>query len=378
VNNLRLKLIVGGVVGLLILLTFVLIFDTKRVRGNQVGVKEGWWSGVANEPFGPATYFIWPWESITVYDAGNQVFVMNDRTQAAGEKNKGRDMDSYLVQSSDSQDMHLNLMVQWRIDPAHVVQLHKMVVGDTIEEKVLRPVLLRVVKDHATVKKALDVYSGAGLVNLQQEIEKKLNEPDGELRQRGIIIDSFVIEHIKLDPEYVKEITARQVAVMKELRAAQEEKAALAMSLKAKAEARADYEKQVVEADRDAKVKVVAATAAAEQQVLAAEAEKKKSVLAAEAEKESGELKAQAILALGKANAESEKLKFSAYSAPGAEIYAKIQIADSMSKAFGNIKGYLPENMSIFTLGNNFQQAVENVMGGRAVPVPVAPGPAKK
>lgn len=134
----------------------------------------------------------------------------------------------------------------------------------------------------------------------------------------------------------------------------------------------------MVEADRDAKVKVVAATAAAEQQVLAAEAEKKKSVLAAEAEKESGELKAQAILALGKANAESEKLKFSAYSAPGAEIYAKIQIADSMSKAFGNIKGYLPENMSIFTLGNNFQQAVENVMGGRAVPVPVAPGPAKK
>jgi regulator of protease activity HflC (stomatin/prohibitin superfamily) len=370
-NNLRLKLIVGGFAGLMVLCVFALIFDTAKVRGNQVGVKEGWWTGVSNDPLGPGTYFIWPWEKVQVYDAGNQVFVMNDRTPQQGEKNKGRDTDSYLVQSSDSQDMHLNLMVQWRIDPAHVVNLHKMVGPDNIEERILRPTMLRVVKDAATVKKALDVYSGAGLVSLQSEIEKALNDPKGELRERGIIIDSFVIEHIKLDPEYVKEITARQVAVMKELRAAQEEKAALAMSLKAKAEARADYEKQVVEAERDAKVKVTAAEAAAQQQVLAAEAEKKKTVLAAEAEKESGELKAAAILAVGKATAESEKLKLSAYSAPGAELFTKIEVAKSLGVAYSGIKGYLPESMNIFTLGNNYQQALENVLSGRAVPVPV-------
>jgi uncharacterized membrane protein YqiK len=176
-----------------------------------------------------------------------------------------------------------------------------------------------------------------------------------------------VIEHIKLDPEYVKEITARQVAVMKELRAAQEQKAAEAMALKARAEARADYEKQVVEAERDAKVRVLAAEAAQEQEVLKAKGEAQKTVLAANAEKEAGEAKAAAILAVGRATAESEKMKFGAFSAPGAELYTKIQVAESMAKAFSGIQGYIPENMSVYTLGNGFQQALENIMGGKAV-----------
>lgn len=357
------KLVVIAVVLLLSVTTFFLVTDIVTIKGSEVGVKEDWWTGVQDEPLRPGTYFVKPWESVHTYSTAVRVFVMNDKTPDEGETNAGRKIDSYLVQSKDSQDMHLSLQVQWRIDPAHVVDLHKTVGPENIEERVLRPTLLRVVKDQATVKEAIQAYSGAGLVTLQQDIEKDLNNTEGELRDRGVIVDSFVIEHIALDAEYVQEITARQIAIQRELRAVQEEKAAQAEALKAKAVAQADLNKAVVEAERDKQVQVLKAEADNAQEVLKAEAEKQKVVLAAEGEKESGELKAAAILAIGTATAESEKLKFSAYSAEGAETYARIQVANAMADAFGNIQGYLPENMQVFTLGESFMSAVENVVG---------------
>jgi len=359
-TELKIKLaFVGG--GLLFLIVFMfLAFDVVPIHGNQVGVKEHWWYGVQEDPLPPKTYFVWPWERIQPYSTSVQVFVMNDKSEDGIAD--GRNHDSYLVQSKDSQDMRLSLQIQWRIDPTQVVNLHKKIGPKAIEELALRPTLLRVVKNKATMMEAIEAYAGSGLVTLQQEIEKELSDPKQELAQRGIVVDSFVIEHIRLDPDYVKEITARQIAIQKEQRSVQEEKAAQAEALKAKAVAQADLNKAVVEAERDKQVAVLKAEAENEQVILAAEADKKKLVLAAEGEKESGELKAQAILAIGKATAESETLKYKAYGTPGAETFAKIQIANSMAKAFGNIKGYLPESMNVYTLGRSFTDAVENLV----------------
>ena len=356
-------------VGLLsVVITFFAITDIKTIKGSEVGVKEDWWRGVQDEPLRPGTYFVKPWESIQSYSTAVQVFVMNDRSSE--ESGVGRQTDSYLVQSKDSQDLHLSLQVQWRIDPAQVVTIHKNVGPENIEERLLRPTMLRIVKDEATMREAIDAYSGLGLVELQKAIETDLNNPEGELRARGVIVDSFVIEHIALDPDYVKEITARQIAKQKELRANQEEKAATAEAAKAKAVAQADYETALVEAERDKAVQVLAAEANNEQEVLKAEAEKQKVVLASEAKKESGENEAVAILAIGKATAEAKQLEFAAYGAQGADLYARIQIADAMAEAFGGIKGYLPENMQIFTLGENFLDTVENVVGAGKAALP--------
>lgn len=359
-TKMKVKLAFVGI-GLLIATVFVFsAFDVVPIHGNQVGVKEHWWNGVQEDPLPPKTYFVWPWERIQPYSTSVQVFVMNDKAEddAVG----GRKQDSYLVQSKDSQDMYLSLQIQWRIDPTHVVNLHKKIGPKAIEELALRPTLLRVVKNKATMMEAIEAYAGSGLVMLQQEIEKELSDPKQELAQRGIVVDSFVIEHIRLDPDYVKEITARQIAIQKEQRSVQEEKAAQAEALKAKAVAQADLNKAVVEAERDKQVAVLKAEAENEKVILQAEADKKKLVLAAEAEKESGELKAQAIIAIGEATAKAETLKYKAYGEPGAETYARIQIAESMSKAFGNIKGYLPESMNVYTLGSSFMDAVENMV----------------
>jgi regulator of protease activity HflC (stomatin/prohibitin superfamily) len=383
----QVRLIVVGAVLLLGTVFTVAMFDITPIHGNEVGVKETWFHGVEKDPLLPYTYFVLPWERVTPYTTSVRVFVMNDKSTNRGtdaQVDVGRENDVYAVSSKDNQEMKMSLQVLWRLDPTKVVDLHKTVGHDNIADKILRPILLRVVKDNATTREAINAYSGEGLVKLQQDIEKSLNDETGELRQHGVIIDNFVIEHLGLDPDFLREITLRQVATQKKLRADAEEKAAQADALKAKAVARADYEKQVVEAERDKAVKVLAAEATNEQSILAAEAEAKKVTLAAEADakkvalsaeaeakkvvisaqakKDAGELEAAGILAVGKATAEAEKLKFSAYGATGAEVYARIEVAKSLAMAFGNIKGYLPENMQIITLGDNFLKSVENVV----------------
>lgn len=358
------KVLIGVGVGIGVFFLLTLLFTLSKVTtvaGNQIGVMETWMGGVQDSPLPPRTYWCLPWQTVYKYSIATQVFVMND-VPGDSELHNGRERDSYLVQSKDSQDMHLSLQVQWRVDPEHVVILHKTVGPTGIEEVVMRPALLRIVKDEATTREAIEAYSGDGLVKLQQDIERDLSDPAGELRGKGIIVDSFVIEHIRLDADYVAEIKARQVAIQKEQRAVQEEKAAQAEALKAKAIAQAALNTAVVKAESDKQVQVLKAEAENEQEILKAEAEAKKVVLAAQAEKDSGELKAASILAIGTANAESEKLKFSAYSAEGADVYAKIQIATALGNSLSGIKGYLPENMNVFTLGESFSKAVENVV----------------
>lgn len=365
---LTIVLLIGGIIATM------LLFEITTVHGNEYGVKETWGDGVVADPLAPKTYFLFPGftQKIYTYDMAMQVWVMNDKSNAA-ERAEGRAADSYLVQSKDQQDMRISLQVQWQRDPAHVVQLHK-IARDAVEERLLRPEVMRIVKDEATKRTALEAYSGEGLVALQNAIESRLADVNGELRQRGVHVAKFVVEHIGLDPKYTEQIVARQVAIQAKLRADEETKTAFAQAEKAKADAQANYEKVIVEAKRDKEQgilmaekekqqKVLAAEASARQVELAAEAEKNQNVLRAEGDKTSGELRASAIIALGRAEAEAKKLQLSAYAVPGADAFVKVEVSKQMALAFQNIKGYLPEGMNVTLLAEQFDKGVSVLVG---------------
>lgn len=334
------------------------------VKGSYMGVQESWVSGVLEEPLAPRTYLLFPGfvYNIYQYDMSARIFVMNDRPSLTERFAEGRELDSYLVQSKEGQDMKVSLNVRWRIDPEYLVKLHRTVRSD-FEEKLLRPELLRVVKDNATVLEAIKAYSGEGLVTLQNVIQTQLRSANSELARQGIIIENFVIETIELDKEYIGEIKSRQVAVQREIRAKAEEKAALAEAQRAKAVAQADYERAIVNAQRDKEVGILDYKKRAEQEVLQAEAAKRKVVLGAEAEKESGELRAQAIKAIGAAEAEAKKMALSAYAVPGADNFVRVEVAKNMAEAFKNISGYLPSDLKVNLLSNSFLEAVQAVIG---------------
>lgn len=380
----NIKFVVSGIVLLIAAVVSIMMVKIVTIEGNQLGVLETWHDGVQSTILQPKTYFLFPGPARTVYkyDASSQVFVMNDK-QTHTEGTKGRvTPDAYLVQSQEGQDMKISLNLRWRIDPSKLVSIHKTVNTD-IEEKIIRPVVMRVVKDEATKMKAIDAYSGESLVRLQSNIQTALTgSGEGrELSERGVIVENFVIEHIELDPAYIAEIKQKQIATQKTLRSVEEQKAADAQALVAKSLAQADYNKQVVEAERDAKVKVTAAQAANESEIIAAKAQQQKTVLAAQGEQQKQILEAEGkqkamiaiaegTLAQGKAEANARELMLKAYAVPGAESWVRVEVAKSVSSAFQNVKGYLPSDMKINFLTDNFNKSVDALTGNPIINVP--------
>ena len=370
----KIKIGIAAFGTILTLIITSLFLQIAKIEGNQLGVKETWGEGVLPEPLPPKTYILFPAFLYTIhkYDMGVQVYAMNNQ-DGAEEFAEGRKSDAYVVQSKDQQDMTISLRIQWRRLPNTLVDLHKNARNE-VEERVIRPALLNIVKNQATLLTALEAYSGEGLVKLQLDILKKLQE--SEELGRFIKVENFVIESIGLDSAYVEQIKAKQVAVQEKLRADEETKAAFAKAEKAKAVAQADYEKTIVEARRDkekgileaekkAQQQVLAAEAEAKQVALQAEAEKNRNVLIAEGEKEAATNRAQAIIALGTAEAESQKLKLSAYAVEGSDAFVRIEVARSMSDAFKNISGYLPEGMTVNLLSESYDKGVSLLVGDK-------------
>lgn len=392
-NSNSIKLVASAIILVIVLVLGFTSIKIVTVEGNQLGVKETWSEGVAEAILQPKTYFLFPGWSQTVYkyDASSRVYVMNDKsTGEEGKVSQGREKDAYLVQSQEGQDMKISMNLRWRIDPAKLRSIH-MTVNQDIEEKLIRPVVLRVVKDKATQLKAIYAYSGEGLVQLQANIQSALSGNDAiegkELRERGIIVENFVIEHIALDPKYVEEIVKKQIAVQSQLRAVEEQKAAEADALVAKAKAQADLNTQVVAAERDAQIVVlkakaaaeqvtvnataqaaqvtIAAKAQAEQVVVAAEAAKKQAEMAGEGKKLGMTAEAEGILAVGRAEAQAKQLMIDSYKAAGPDAYAKIQIAQSLAEGTKGIQGYLPNNFNPTIITGNFMDGVQAILGVR-------------
>ncbi len=372
-------------VAVALLIVSILVVKVRSVDGNEVGVVQTW-GGIDPVVRRNGTYFLFPgWsQQMYTYDIGVQTYVMNDKNNKE-EVAEGRQSDAYVVQSKDQQDMKISLRVQWRRLPDKIIELHQYAPSQ-VEERILRPVLQSVVKNHATQLTALDAYSGLGLVTLQSDILKALRA-DEELR-KYVAIDGFVIEHIGLNKEYTDQIVARQVAVQEKLKADEQTKASLAKAEKAKADAQADYEKTLVEARRDKEKEILAQQAVSEKAIIAAnanaknlvttqQAEAEKIVIAAkaeasrnisisEAQKQADINRAVGIEAVGKATADANKSLLASYAVPGSDLYTKIQVAKSLSDGFAGVKGYLPQNVTYNTVAENFNKGVSLLVGESA------------
>jgi len=376
------KLIVSAILLLIVGVISLLAIKVVTIDGNELGVEETWTGGVQNTILQPKTYVLFPGFEYTIYkyDASLQKFVMNDQTPATGEESSGRTQDAYKVQSTEGQDMTISMNLQWRIDPNFLVQIHKTIRSD-IEEKLIRPALMRVVKDEATTRKAIEAYSGEGLVSLQRDIQSQLSlqhstNGDPTLAEQGIIVENFVIEHIDLDPKYIEEIKLKQIAVQQQLRAVEEQKAADAQALVAKSVAQADYNTKLVQQQLLATNQVIQAEADNQKAVIAAEAEQQKQTLEAEGKEAAMEAIANGTLAQGKAVAAANKLLLESYAVQGSDAYVRVKVAEQVANAFQNIRGYLPSDMKVNLLTGNFDAAVDSLTGNPIVhPAPIAAQP---
>jgi len=256
----KIVVIVGLVLALVVGISVVKV---RTIDGDEMAVLEDW-NGVRKEPIGPGTYFFvmnpltHGQVSVYPYKTGMQLYVMNDKDNGE-EIAEGRIADAYVVQSSDQQDMRISMRMQWKRRPDKLVNLHMNSRKNVVEENIIRTPFLNIVKNQATLRTALDAYSGPGLVSLQDDILKNLRTSKE--------LNDYI--------EVVDQIVARQVAVQERLKNIEQTKAAEAAAEKAKAVAQADYEKTLVEARRDKEKGILDAERIAQQNVLRAEADAK-------------------------------------------------------------------------------------------------------
>lgn len=376
-------LLIGALVAVILLLILVKIV---HVDGNEIGVLETWSDGVVSEPLQPKTYVFLPGfnKSVYTYPTSGRVFVMNDKGDKDEPFAEGRHFDVLQVNSLDNQQVRFHVTLTWRVDPTKVVQIHKNY-RDNIEERLIRAEIVDAVGRKATLQNAIDLYSGQKLNDLRDSVTSELKNPNGKLAQSGVVVDKFVIEKPKLNPEYEKVIEARQLAIAQESQAKEQKKANEALAEAAKAAALKKQFEEVVQAETDKKRKILEQEASAEQTIikakadaaniivaqeaeakrvaLAAEAEKNRNVLIAQGEKEAGLARAAAIEAIGQAEANALKLKLGAYATAGADGYVKIQVAQNMAEAFKGIKGYLPQGMSVNLLADQYDKGVSLLVG---------------
>lgn len=333
-NKLLLKLLGGGF-GLLVM--FLFLFRWQHVEGNERLVTQDWKNGLSEETVGPGTYFYVPFKTtIYKYNVGTEKFIMGKKELYSGTGSDTVNFPAYTITTGGSgkeQPASFSVTLQYHLDPRKLVQLHKEAQAK-YEDLVIKPSLTRIISDLATTQTVLNFYSGEGRVSLQRNIEKAIAQHPA-LEPVGIVVDTFVIDEIELDKEYVAEITGRQLASQKKLRAIEETLAAEEDAKRVQAVAGADKLKKVVEAE-----------ASKETRIKAAEAQAQETRLAAEASRFQKEQDAKGLLAQGYATAEvAEKSRNAKYAGePGARA-AQVEMAIARVEMFKNmaINGVIPE-----------------------------------
>lgn len=70
---------------------------------------------------------------------------------------------------------------------------------------------------------------------------------------------------------------------------------------------------------------------------------------------------------MGKAEAASKELLLKAYDVKGADAWVKVEVSKNIAAAFGNIKGYLPSDMKVNLLTDNFVKSVDSITGNPVI-----------
>ncbi len=246
-----------------------------NIEGHQAGILETC-DGVSKDVLQPGTHFFQPFcREVYVYHVGTQLFTMKGDGKAVAEgQTPAGDEPCLRVKIKGGQEACLDIRTEYEIDRRHLPDLHKAV-KDQYEQVILRPAVIRATKNRATVMIADAIYADETQVALEKHVEEELLKDD-DLKRAGIILHSFIIEAVHLDPKYESEVKEIELAA-----AAQE----TAKRTAAQAQAQVEQARANADAAKIGKVKE------------------------AEGQQEAAILEAKGILAKGEAQARVEFLK---------------------------------------------------------------------
>lgn len=337
----KLFTVLGGAGLLTALIGFFMMVGWTKIEGNERVVVQDWRAGVEENILGPGTSFYVPFTTTHYsYNVGTEKFIMGDSDLYNGEGSEYVDYPAFKVTTGGKgkeQPAEFSITLQYRINPTNLVKLHNTAQSN-YEDLIIKPALTRIISDQATKLQVLDFYSGTGRVNLQKNIELAITDHPS-LSEVGILVETFVIDRISLDKAFVSEITGRQLATQKKLRAIEEAKAAQETAKQVEAEAQAEKLKRIVQAEALKQEKIKAAEASNESRILAAKAQAEEIREKASADRFRKEQDAKGALALGIAEAKvAKEKKMSKYDGTAGARQAAVEIEQAKTERLKNAK----------------------------------------
>jgi regulator of protease activity HflC (stomatin/prohibitin superfamily) len=286
----------AGVAGLSFVILLIAAFQFigfVEVKGHQAAVVEvfydvpllGLTRGVQEDVLGPGRHFYIPLlQKPYTYNVGTDNFIMGKPKYYTGKGTDYVDFPALEIKCGgrgQEQPATFSVTLQYQLDTNSLTKMHKRA-QKHYKDRIIKPALTNIIKNLTVEQHVLEFYTGHGYNDLQKQIEHSIAN-NKVLSELGIVVNTFVIDQIDLDPKYEEEIRERQLATQRKLKENELKKAADAEAIRKEAEANANK-----------LVRIKAAEAAKEERIKAAEADKREKVLAAEAKKQQVELNAEA------------------------------------------------------------------------------------
>ena len=302
------KLMFMGVILLVCAVVFVVSFR-HQTSSTEVGVRVIKWSpfkkgGIVGQVYAPgATYFFPPvinaWYT---YDTRLQNMEM---TAAARGARRGKD--DLVFKTIDGNDIALDVIIAYRLDPEMAPGLLENVGHNNreVEEKLVRPLTRNITREQFGELKTEDFYVANKRTGKAEDVKKALNSV---LNGYGVIVESVLPRDYRFNAAYQRAIEEKKVADQ--------------MAERFKSEANATVEEY--------RQRLQLAQGEVNKMVAEADGEYAKAKIAADAYYEQQELIAQAVEAEGKAQAQGIEKMVAALNNTGGTTMVKLRIAEAL------------------------------------------------
>lgn len=353
-NRMHALRIVGRVAAGIVLLVLVTGCVPRSTGPTEVGVRTRKFAllgkkGVDEQVYAPgSTFFFVPFLSDwNTFDTRLNTLDMSGM-ETKGDRT-GRD--DLLFKTVDGNDISLDIVVSWRIDPkkAPMILQDVAVNMDELKENIIRTVTRSKPRDLFGELRTEDFYLADKRSEKAKEVVKALNDI---LNPYGVIVENVGTSDYRFNPEYQKAIEERKVA---------EQRVEVAKSKK-----RATIEEYLAKVE-EAKGEVAQVKANADGAY-------KQAVIKADALYKQMEQQAQAIKAEGQAEAAGIRKMNEALNGPGGEAIVKLAIAKALA---GKRVVLVPMGSGFDVRSTNINSLLE-LYGAHAAANPPAPAPAKK
>jgi regulator of protease activity HflC (stomatin/prohibitin superfamily) len=287
----------------------VILCYPHSTRSTEVGVRVIKWSpfekrGIVQKVYPPGATYFFPLFLNEWHTYDTKLFNIE---MTAGRGGSRLEKDDLLFKTIDGNDISLDVVISYRIDPAKAPQILQIGAANNyvLEEKVVRTITRSITRDIFGQLKTEDFYvSGARTIKADM-VKSALNNM---LNPYGIIVESVLPRDYRFNSAYQKAIEDKKVADQLTERYKSEAKATVEEYNQRVQQAQGEVNKMIAHSDGEYQKAKIAADAYYEQQMLIA----------------------QAIEAEGSAEAQGIEKMVEALNNSGGETMVKLKLAEAL------------------------------------------------